>query len=108
MSRLFYHDLLGLGAQLRHGHTFLIGDIAKQGAVAAGDRDKTDAPIMFVRSHLCTGEQCHRVDDIVEIVDNDGAVLFEKRVPRGSGTGELTRVGDDISFRSLGAARTEH
>jgi hypothetical protein len=36
---------------------------------------------MLVRPQLCTGEQCHRVDDIVEIVDDDGAVLFEKCVP---------------------------
>ena len=63
---------------------------------------------MFIRSHLCAGEQRRRVDEIVEIVDDDGAVLFEERVPRGGGAGQLARMGDDISFRPFGAAGAQH
>ncbi|HYR79278.1 MAG TPA: hypothetical protein VEO55_04695 [Candidatus Dormibacteraeota bacterium] len=94
-----------LGTELRHGHAFLIGDIAEQGAVAAGDRDQADAALVLVGTNFRSREQSRRVDQIVEVVDDDRAMLFEKCIPCGGGAGELTGVGDDVALGALGASR---
>ena len=57
-------------------------------------------------SQLGAGEQRGRVDQIVEIVDDDRAMLLEERVPRRGGAGELAGVGDDVFLaRSVRPAR---
>jgi hypothetical protein len=54
----FDKDFLRLRAQFRHRQAFLIGDVAEQGAVAAGDRNQTDAALVPARANLGAREQC--------------------------------------------------
>src|SRR6516164_5879915 len=103
-----YHDSLSLRTQFRHGHAFLIGNIAEERTIATGDGNETDAPIVLVRPQLGAGEQRHGVDELVKVVNEDGAVLFKKRVPCGSGAGELPRVGNDVALCSFRSSRAKH
>ena len=63
---------------------------------------------MFVGSELGAGEQRGGVDQIVEVVDDDRAVLFEEGVPSRGGAGELAGMGDDVALGAFGAAGTEN
>ena len=83
----------------------MLGNVAEQRAIAAEDRHQTDTAVMFIRPQLGAGKQRRGIDQIVEVVDDDRAVLFEERIPSGSGAGELAGVGDDVALGALGASR---
>ena len=108
LVQALHHDFLCFGTQFGYGYALLIGDVAKQRAVATGDSNKSDASIMLVRPYFRAGEQRRRIDKIVEIIDDDRAALFEKCVPRGRRAGELAGVGDDVAFCSFRAARPKN
>ena len=59
---------------------------------------------MLVRAQSRAGKQRRGVDEIVEIVDDDRAMLLEAGVPRRGRAGELAGVGDDVFLGALGAA----
>ncbi len=91
-------------AEIRHRDAFLIGDIGKQSAVAAGDRNQADAALVLVRPYFCPGKQRDRIDQIVEIIDDNRAMLLEKRIPSGRRTGKLPSVRDHVTPGALGLA----
>src|SRR4029434_531607 len=97
-------DFLRLGTEIRHGHAFLIGDIGKKRAISAGNGDQPNAALMLLGTKLGAGEKRGGIDQIVEIVDDDRAMLLEKSIPGGGGAGELAGVGDDVALSALGLA----
>src|SRR5512147_3138834 len=63
---------------------------------------------MVVRPQLGAGKERGRVDQVVEIVDDNRAMLLEKCVPRRGRPGELAGVGDDVFLGALRAAGAQN